>query len=80
VPTSFNNLTYLYTPRDTLRPLFDGFNMSLPAVLETALDTSFLATGDTLPDGLDLTSIAMAGTFHINIFRSFVSIANFYAF
>ncbi|KAF8811858.1 hypothetical protein BYT27DRAFT_7088513 [Phlegmacium glaucopus] len=66
VPISKNNLTYLYTPRDTLRPLFDGFSLPFPAVLEQVLDSSVLAPGDTLPDRLDLTSIAIAATFFDN--------------
>jgi len=66
VPISNSTLTYLYTPRDTLRPLFDEFSVPFPAALEKVLNSSnVLAPNDTLPDGLDLTSIAIAGTLHI---------------
>ncbi|KAF8811878.1 hypothetical protein BYT27DRAFT_7088549 [Phlegmacium glaucopus] len=66
VPISKNNLTYLYTPRDTLRPLFDWFSLPFPAELEQVLNSSVLVPGDTVPGGLDLTSIAIAATFSDN--------------
>jgi hypothetical protein len=67
VPKSENNLTYVFTPRSTIRSLFDHFDLPFPQVLEQPFNFSWVVyPNDTLPSGLDTTGISMGGeTFRI---------------
>jgi len=62
VPVSQNDFTYLFTPRSTIRPLFDYFDLPFPQVFEQPLNFSeVLQLNDTLPSGLDTAGISMGG-------------------
>jgi len=67
IPISQNNFTYLFTPRSTIRPLFDYFDLPFPQDVEQPLNFSrVLQLNDTLPSGLDTAGISMGGeTFRI---------------
>ncbi|KAF8200347.1 hypothetical protein BJ912DRAFT_1054714 [Pholiota molesta] len=63
---STDNLTYLFTPRDTLKSLFTDFGMDLPSTFEVPINlTDIMNTNDTrqLSKGLDQQSIAMGAVF-----------------
>ncbi|KDR74467.1 hypothetical protein GALMADRAFT_71149 [Galerina marginata CBS 339.88] len=67
VPLSEHNFTYLFTPRDTLRPLFQHFNLLLPQDYEQSFNfSSTLYLNDTLPSGINTSSIAMGARFSDN--------------
>ena len=62
VPLSENNFTYVFTPRSTIRSLFDHFDLPFPQVFEQPFNFStVLHQNDTLPRGLDTTGISMGG-------------------
>ena len=62
MPVSKGGFTYLFTPRETLRLLFQGLDLSFPPTLERPLNfSSIVEIGDTLPVGLNHTTTAMGG-------------------
>ena len=62
VPVSNDSLTYLFTPRSTIGPLFDGFDLPFPQELEPPFNFSgVLTSNDTLPSGIDRAEISMGG-------------------
>ncbi|KAF8954430.1 hypothetical protein BDZ97DRAFT_1865139 [Flammula alnicola] len=64
IPLSENNLTYLFTPRDTIRGLFQNFEMDFPQGFEAPLNfTQVMHPNDTLPSGLDPSGIATGAVF-----------------
>ena len=67
VPVSQNGLTYLFTPRSAIFPLFDYFDLPFPQDFEQPFNFStILQPNDTLPSGLDTAGISAGGeTFRI---------------
>jgi len=60
---SESNITYLFTPRETLRPLFSYFDMPFPDVLEKPLNmTRVLQNNDTVSGDINISKTAMGGT------------------
>ncbi|KAF8164850.1 hypothetical protein B0H34DRAFT_648623 [Crassisporium funariophilum] len=67
ITVSENDLTYLFTPRDTVRPLFQGVGLPFPARLEQPLNlTKTMHPNDTVPATLDISKIAMGAMFSHN--------------
>ncbi|KAF8890375.1 hypothetical protein BD779DRAFT_1610820 [Infundibulicybe gibba] len=67
VPQSDNNLTYTFTPRATLRSLFDSFKLPLPAEFEAPVNGSkVLQKNDTFPVGLDVAATSLGISFSGN--------------
>jgi len=59
--------SYTFVPRSTLSTLFGTLRIDMPSFLQTPVNLSaVLQRGDTAPSGLDLTSIAIAGTYPNN--------------
>ncbi len=55
------NLSYLFTPRETLRELFSSFQMPLPDLFEKPINlTRNLAPGDNVT-GVNLDEAAIGG-------------------
>ncbi|KAK0216216.1 hypothetical protein IW262DRAFT_1276633 [Armillaria fumosa] len=66
LPRSFNNLTYLFTPRETMNTLFSSFGLpNLSSGLETNV-TDVLDPNDTLPLTVDINGTAFVATFTDN--------------
>jgi hypothetical protein len=62
VPVSPTMLTYVYTPRSTLRGLFEYFNTPLPDELQSPLNLAQVLQGnDSVPDELNVQETAMGG-------------------
>ncbi|KDR76712.1 hypothetical protein GALMADRAFT_139606 [Galerina marginata CBS 339.88] len=67
VPVSTNGFTYLFTPRETIRSLFQDFNMSIPGDYEKPFNfSSVVASNDTLPSGLNTSSVVLGALFSNN--------------
>ncbi|KAF7301272.1 hypothetical protein MIND_00692000 [Mycena indigotica] len=67
VPKAASGLSYVYTPRETLRSLFSSFGKELPANLETPLNITKLMMGnDTFPASLKAEDIALGAVFWDN--------------
>ncbi|KAF8883434.1 hypothetical protein BD779DRAFT_1443935 [Infundibulicybe gibba] len=64
VPRSDNGFTYTFTPRATLRSLFDSFKLPFPAQLEVPVNGSkVLQKNDTFPVGLDVAATSLGAFF-----------------
>lgn len=62
VPLSETDMSYLFTPREVLRPLFSSLGRSFPQSLEQPYNFSMLVDPlDSLPEALNMTSIALGG-------------------
>ncbi|KDR76711.1 hypothetical protein GALMADRAFT_225654 [Galerina marginata CBS 339.88] len=67
IPISYGGLTYLFTPRETIRHLFQYFDMTLPQNYEQPFNfSSFINPNDTFPSGFDASGIAAAAAFSNN--------------
>ena len=54
IPISQNGFTYLFTSRETIRPLFQNFGLQLPAIFEQPFNFSTVVQpGDNLPGGVE---------------------------
>ncbi len=63
IPRSFNNITYLFTPRETINTLFSSFGLDRLAFSSYREDnvTAVLQLNDTLPSTVDVNGTAFAG-------------------
>jgi len=62
VPLSERNFTYVFTPQNTIRPLFDDLDLDFPQALQRPLNFSDVVDpNDTLPSGLDKAGISIGG-------------------
>ncbi|KAK0467718.1 uncharacterized protein EV420DRAFT_1742822 [Desarmillaria tabescens] len=65
IPRSFNNYTYLFTPRETMNTLFSSFGHVFSSDLEHNV-TDVLQKNDTLPSTVDVNGTALAAYFSDN--------------
>ena len=64
VPLSPNGgLTYVFIPRDFFRGLFGVYGMDLPTQFTKPADLSILQANDTVPSGIDPSTISYIGEF-----------------
>ncbi len=63
IPKSFNDFTYLFTPRESIDTLFSSFGLDRLAFSSYQEDnvTAALQLNDTLPSTVDVNSTAFAG-------------------
>ncbi|KAK0237132.1 hypothetical protein EDD85DRAFT_770802 [Armillaria nabsnona] len=68
IPRSFNNITYLFTPRETINTLFSSFGLDRLAFSSYREDnvTAVLRLNDTLPSTVDVNDTAFAAYFTDN--------------
>ncbi|KAG6828760.1 hypothetical protein H0H92_006839 [Tricholoma furcatifolium] len=63
VPLSQNNITYVFTPRETLESLFASLEMDYPESAMVPFNiTQTLLPGDSAPSSLNISDIALGGT------------------
>ncbi|KAF9464261.1 hypothetical protein BDZ94DRAFT_1216732 [Collybia nuda] len=61
-----SNFTYIFTPRETLRSLFDSFDKEYPSILKPFNATAVMQGNDTLPPDLNPNDLALGGHFYSN--------------